>query len=55
MQQMRSIMIIAIVKNVMEIGLPCITMLLKRRKNKKLFDTSLHHRENDKLLVRIEE
>ena len=55
MQQMRSIMIVAIIKNIMEIGLPCIIMLIKRRKNKKLFDTSRHHREDDKLLVRIEE
>lgn len=53
--QMRSIMIIAIFKNIIEIGLPALKTCIKKRKNKSLYDTTKHTQENIKLLVRIEE
>ena len=40
--QMRSIMIIAILKNIMEIGLPCLLLCLKRGTKRKLYDVKLH-------------
>ena len=52
--QMRSIMIIAIFKNIAEIAIPCITNIIKVGKKSRLFDTNNLHFEKDKLIARIE-
>ena len=53
--QMRSIMIIAIFKNLMELGIPCITTMIKSFKRGRLFNPDNVHGNDAKLLVRIEE
>lgn len=50
----RSVMIIAIFKNIAEIIIPCIKKTLKSRKNAKFLDARNHHFNKDKLLSRIE-
>ena len=48
-------MIVAIIKNFMELGIPCITSLIKRFIKRKLLKVKDDAFENEKLVMRIEQ